>query len=354
MAKRRANGEGNVRKRADGRWEGRYTAGRDPATGKAICKNVLGKTQAEVREKLKQAIENSAHMDVVKAEKYTVGQWLDAWLENYAKLKVRPSSYKTYQGFIKHHIKPHIGNMPLKKLSSIDMQKLYRYLLENGRVDRIESRNKPSGLSVKTVRNINQMFSSAMDVAIEQKLIPKNPTKGCALPKLEKKEMNILSSENLATFFEEAKNSGVYELYFIELSTGLRRGELLGLKWGDVDLKGSVLHIRRQIMRQNGKVIEAPLKTKNSYRSVAISQDAAEILKAQKAKTNDEYVFPSPNGGPISPDSVRNMLHRVLKRAELPMVRFHDFRHPNVKAATKYFLQNFKENLCIMSIVASL
>ena len=122
-------------------------------------------------------------MDVVKAEKYTVGQWMDVWLENYAKLKVRPSSYKTYQGFINHHLKPHIGDMPLKKLSSIDMQKLYRYLLENGRVDRIESRNKPKGLSVKTVRNINQMFSSAMDVAIEQKLISQNPTKGCALPR---------------------------------------------------------------------------------------------------------------------------------------------------------------------------
>ena len=101
------------------------------------------------------------------------------------------------------------------------------------------------------------------------------------------------------------------------------------------------------------KVIETPLKTKNSYRSVAISQDAAEILKAQMAKANDEYVFPSPNGGPISPDSVRNMLHRVLKRARLPMVRFHDLRHPNVKPETTYFLQNFKEIFSIESNVGS-
>lgn len=124
---------------------------------------------------------------------YTVSQWLDIWLENYAKLKVQLSSHKTYRGFIENHIKPAIGDLPLEKVTAIDLQKLYRTLLETGRVDRIEARNKPKGLSVKTVRNINQMFSSAMDAAVEQRLITSNPTKGCALPKLEKKKMNILS-----------------------------------------------------------------------------------------------------------------------------------------------------------------
>ena len=95
MAKRRANGEGSIRKRADGRWEGRYTAGHDPETGKAIYKNVLGKTQAEVKDKLKKAIEETAGLDVIKAEKYALGQWMDIWFENYAKVKVRPSSHQT-------------------------------------------------------------------------------------------------------------------------------------------------------------------------------------------------------------------------------------------------------------------
>ena len=101
MAKRRANGEGNIRKRKDGRWEGRYTAGRNPATGKAIYKNVLGKTQAEVKEKLKKAIEEAKGLDVAKGQKYTVGQWMDVWYEYYAQIKVRPSSHKTYEGYIK-------------------------------------------------------------------------------------------------------------------------------------------------------------------------------------------------------------------------------------------------------------
>ena len=113
MSKRRANGEGNIRKRKDGRWEGRYTVGRDPETGKAIIKNVLGKTQAEVKEKLKKAIEENVGIDYGRAKTYTVGSWLEVWMENYAKIKLRPSTYKTSQGFLKNHIKPQIGGIPI-------------------------------------------------------------------------------------------------------------------------------------------------------------------------------------------------------------------------------------------------
>ena len=327
MAKRRANGEGNIRKRKDGRWEGRYTAGRDPDTGKPIYKNVLGKTQAETKEKLKQAIEENKGLDVVKAGRYTVGQWMDVWFENYAKIKVRPSSHQTYQGYIKNHIKPAIGDIPLNKLTSLELQALYKKLLEGGRVERVESKNKPKGLSPKTVRNIHQIISSALELARSQKLISTNPADSCALPKVEHREMKTLTAEQLAAFFREARNSGVFEMYYLELVTGLRRGELLGLKWEDVNLNYATLTIRRQITRINGEVVEAPLKTKNSYRTLSIGSDAIEILTGQRQKVSGEYVFPSPTGGPISPDSVLNMLHRVLGRAGLPKVRFHDLRH---------------------------
>ena len=109
-------------------------------TGKVIYKNVLGKTQAVVKEKLKAAIEKSA-VRTVNTEHYTVGQWLDTWLENYAKLQVRPSSYKTYQGFIDNHIRPALGDMSMKKLTAMDLQWLYKHLLESGRMECIESRN---------------------------------------------------------------------------------------------------------------------------------------------------------------------------------------------------------------------
>lgn len=327
MARKRANGEGSIRKRKDGRWEGRYTAGRDPLTGKQIFKNVLGKTQGEVREKLKKAIEDSGRLDLTKAGKYTLGQWMDVWFENYAQIRVRPSSHQTYKGYIENHIKPNIGKIPIEKLTSLELQKFYRKLLTVGRVDRIEAENQPKGLSAKTVRNIHQVLSSALDLAVEQKLILVNPALKCALPKVEHREMQTLPAEQLAAFLQEAKNSGVYELYYLDLATGLRRGELLGLKWEDIDLDQGVIRVRRQVARINGKVQEMPLKTKNAYRSIAISQDAVQMLREMKAKGLGEYVFPSPAGGPISPDSVLNMLHRVLQRAGLPPLRFHDLRH---------------------------
>ena len=328
MAKKRANGEGNIRKRSDGRWEGRYTAGHDPVTGKRITKNVLGKTQAEVREKLRRTIEETRGLDVARAGEYTTGQWLEVWFNDYAMLKVRPSSHQTYRGYLDHHIKPYIGNIPLTKLSSLDLQRLYKKLLSDGRVDRIESKKQPKGLSAKTVRNIHQIISSALKLAVEQRLIAHNPADGCALPKAERKEMQTLPVEQLTSFLREAKDSGVFALYYIDLTTGLRRGELLGLKWSDIDLEKGDLRVQRQIGRIDGKIIEMPLKTKNAYRTLPLSADAISVLKMQKCRVgNSEWVFPSPTGGPMSPDSVLHMLHRVLKRAGLPKVRFHDLRH---------------------------
>ena len=328
MGKKRANGEGSIRKRKDGRWEGFYTASYDPATGKQKIKNVLGKTQAEVKEKLKKAIEENVGIDYGRAKIYTVGSWLEVWMENYAKIKLRPSTFKTSQGFLKNHIKPQIGSIPLAELTSLDLQRFYKHLLDGGRVDRIEAKKKPKGLAPKTVRNIHQMICSAYNLALEQRLVTKNPTQGCALPKVEHKEMKTLPIEQLTSFLREAKESGVFEMYYVELATGLRRGELLGLKWEDIDLEKGNLRVKRQIARINGEVEEAPLKTKNAYRTLPLAEDTIQVLKQQRMKTGSSpWVFPSPTGGPISPDSVLHMLHRVLKRAGLPRVRFHDLRH---------------------------
>ncbi len=333
MPKRRANGEGNIRKRKDGRWEGRYTVGRDPETGKAIIKNVLGKTQAEVKEKLKKAIEENVGIDYGRAKNYTVGSWLEVWMENYAKIKLRPSTFKTSQGFLKNHIKPQIGSIPLADLTSLDLQRFYKHLLDGGRVDRIEAKKKPKGLAPKTVRNIHQMIGSAYNLALEQRLVTKNPTQGCALPKVEHKEMKTLTADQLSAFFQEARDSGVYELYYLDLATGLRRGELLGLKWTDVDFQHGVLKIQRAISRQSGR---SPAENEKRLPHPALSADAIDVLMQQRRKTgNSEWVFPSPTGGPMSPDSVLHMLHRVLKRAGLPKVRFHDLRHTFATLALK-------------------
>ena len=309
-------------------------AGRDATPPGTISRradrlqNILGRTQAGAKNKLKMVIEETRSLDITKAGKYTVGTWMDMWFENYAKVKARPSSHQTCLGYIDNHIKPSIGKIPLEKLTSLELQKLYKKLLNSGRIDRVESKRQPKGLSSKTERNIHQIIASAMKLAKEQKIIATDPTVGCALPKLEHREMKTLPVEQLTSFLREAKDSGIFEMYYVELATGLRRGELLGLKWEDIDFEYGNLGVKRQIARINGEVVEAPLKTKNAYRTLPLAEDTIDVLKQQKKKIGSSpWVFPSPTGGPISPDSVLHMLHRVLKRAGLPLVRFHDLRH---------------------------
>ena len=140
--------------------------------------------------------------------------------------------------------------------------------------------------------------------------------------------MKTLPIEQMDSFLREARDSGVFEMYYVELATGLRRGELLGLKWEDNDFEHGNFRVKRQVARIDGEIVEAPLKTKNAYRTLPLAEDTIQVLKQQKKKAGSSpWVFPSPTGGPISPDSVLHMLHRVLKRAGLPRVRFHDLRH---------------------------
>ena len=335
MAKKRANGEGSIRKRSDGRWEARYTVGHDPVTGKQIFKNVLGKTQTEVKEKLAAKLAEAQKIDVVVSDKMTVGDWMDTWLENFEKPNMRASTYESYEGNIRLHVKPGIGDLTMSKVTTLDLQKFFNALLTDGRIERKESKNKPKGLSVKTVSNIRTMLYSAFEKAVAEHLIFTNPVAGCKLPKREKQEMKTMPVEDLGRFFTEAKASGKFELYYVEFSTGLRRGELLGLKWEDVDYEKKTLTIRRQVIRVQGHIEEGPLKTKNAYRTVAIGDDVIDILKdlQEREGKRSPYLFPSPNGGPQDPDSVLPMFKRILKRAGLPEMRFHDCRHTFCKIA---------------------
>ena len=168
MAKRRANGEGNLRKRKDGRWEGRYTAGYDAKTGKRIIRNVLGKTQAEVKEKLKAAIAESQGIEVRKSEdEYTVATWLRTWYELYAKPNVRTATANRYQLIIEHDTIPRIGNIKLKKLTTRHLQKLYKELLESGRIH--VGKNQDKGLSTTTVHSVHLMLHCALDRAVKER-----------------------------------------------------------------------------------------------------------------------------------------------------------------------------------------
>ena len=330
MAKRRANGEGSIRKRKDGRWEGRYTEGRDPETGKAIYKNVLGKTQAEVREKLKQAISASQQLDMNRAKNYTVESWIKLWYETYAEPRLREKTKSYYRNYMDNHIIPGLGKIPLEKLTTIQIQKFYNDLQKNGRVQRykhIELTDK--GLSVRVVRGIHTLLSNCLEQAVQERLILSNPAKGCKLPKLEKKEMKILPQEKIGPYLMEADRRGLLAAFYLELTTGLRRGELLALLWTDLDIENRTISVTKQVSRINGKLVVGQPKTQNSVRTLAIPQQAVDLLVQEHQKhPSNPYMFPSPRtGGMFDPDAFRHVHDKILKAIGAEHIRFHDLRH---------------------------
>lgn len=214
MSKKRANGEGNIRKRKNGRWEGRYTAGYDPKTGKRINKNVLGKTQAEVREKLKTAMAECQGLDVSReADEHTVATWLKMWYELYAKPNVRTATANRYQLIIDTYTVPRIGNIKLKKMTTRHLQKLYKELLENGRIH--VGKNQSKGLSTTTVRSVHLMLHAALDRAVKERLIPRNPCENCIVPKPRKLDMKVLSPEQMGGLFWKPHSGEICSLCFI-------------------------------------------------------------------------------------------------------------------------------------------
>ncbi len=329
MAKKRANGEGNIRKRSDGRWEGRYTAGYDPQTGKRIIKNVLGKTQAEVKAKLTKALEDSKELDVIRTDEYTVAEWLRLWYDLYAEPNVRPTTAASYRRSIELHVIPRIGDIKLNRLTSRELQKLYKDLLENGRLREVQKEKNP-GLSNSTVRGIHMMLHNALNRAVKERLILRNPTEDCIIPKLEKKEMKILHPEDIKAYLTAAERRGVLPMFYLELVSGVRKGELVALLWDDLDMERRTISVSKQALsRPGGEIVVNRPKTENSIRAVSIPQEAVDLLVEEHKKHPDNpYMFPSPKTGRMYyPDSVVNLHKKLLQDAGLEHIRFHDLRH---------------------------
>ena len=329
MAKKRANGEGNIRKRKDGRWEGRYTAGYDPKTGKRLIKNVLGKTQAEVKEKLKRALEETNGLDVSRAsDEYTVASWLRTWYELYAKPNVRTATANRYELIIEQYTVPRIGNIKLKKLTTQHLQKLYKELLESGRIH--VGKGQDNGLSTTTVHSVHLMLHCALKRAVKERLISRNPCEDCIVPKPRKLDMKILTPEHMKAYLEAADRRGLLPMFYLELVSGLRKGELVALRWDDVDIRQRTISVSKQYVRNpDGSLELTRPKTENSVRLVSIPQTAVDLLIQEHDKHPDSpYLFPSPLTGEMyHPDSVVNLHKKILRDAGLEHLRFHDLRH---------------------------
>ena len=342
MAKRRARGEGSLRKRSDGRWEGRYTIGRDENTGKLIYRNVLARTQTECKAKLREAVRNVQQGELpsaVKApkertveaaqtaSKFTVAEWLRTWFELYSKPNLRETTQEQYTNFIEKHLIPNIGDIPLEKLTSLRLQKLYQDLRTSGRV--IQNEKTSSGLSPKTVRRIHMVLHSALEQAVQEELIKKNPTNGCNPPKLERKEMNVIQPEQIGAYLQAAADRNVLPMFYLELTSGLRRGGLLALLWSDLDVDKHSISVSKSVRGSQGELKVTAPKTRHSIRTVVVPQQAVDLLIQEHERHPDNpYMFPSPVTGTMyHPDAATRIHRKLLKDAGIEHVRFHDLRH---------------------------
>lgn len=327
MSKRRKQGEGTLRKRADGRWEARVVIGYDEK-GFPITKNVTAMEKGKCLEKLEQLKEKCGVQltGKVKAE-MTFGDWMDFWYQQYEKQRVRPTTQAHYENMIYNHVIPELGKIQLNKLTQNDLQQFYGRLKVNGRKIRTEVYG--NGLSDRMVRGCHAICLKGLQKAVEDGLIRMNPAVGCKLPPKKAKEMQALTREEMQRFIVQAKADGYFELFILELSTGLRRGEIAGLQWGDLDMLTGELHISRQATTVHGRISLSTPKTKSSIRTIILPPDIVKILAEYKKKVNSRWMFPSPikEDAPRHPTAIRKALQRTLERAECKNIRFHDLRH---------------------------
>ena len=328
MAKKRANGEGSIRKRSDGRWEGRYTVGYDE-NGKVKMKNVLGKTQAEVKEKLKIKLEEAKVLDVSKSESYTVGEWAALWFEIYAKPNIRERTADYYNRYIIKHIVPCLGDIKLNKLTGRQIQKMYNDLLDHGR-ERVSQKEKNPGLSGTYVHGVHVMLHNCLNRAVKERLLVRNPADDVIVPKIDKKEMKILPPEQVKAYLKAASARGILPLFYLELTSGLRKGEIAALLWSDLDVENCTLSVTKQLMSsRDGELKITQPKTATSVRLISLPQETVELLKEEHSKHPlNIYMFPSPRtGGMYHPDSIVKLHEKILNDAGIEHLRFHDLRH---------------------------
>ena len=284
-------------------------------------------------------MEATKGVDVSRADEYTVATWLRSWYDIYAKPNVRVATADRYHFMIEQYTIPRIGNIKLTKLTAHDLQKLYKELMESGRTNRKSGHGNP-GLSSTTVRSLHLMLHNALNRAVKERLILRNPTEDCIAPKVQKIEMQILPPEHIKTYLDAADKRGLLPMFYLELVTGLRKGEITALLWSDLDTQNKTISVSKQYVKNpNGELTLSRPKTETSVRKVSIPQEAVDLLVAEHKKHPDNpYMFPSPATGEMYyPDSVVNLHKKILKDAGLPHIRFHDLRHPYVKHMTKIF-----------------
>ena len=339
MAKRRSNGEGsivkNMRNGIQIGWRASITIGTDDK-GKLIRKQFTGKTQQDVKYKL-QEYKKQMLMGVLNEDKLTVSDWFYSWLFDYRKQDLKPKSFQRYHGIYKNYIEnTDFGNIKLNDLRTTHLQRHYKKLLDNG-------------VTPTTIRQINTNLKTCLNEAERQGYIQKNWCKLVTLPKKEdNKEVKVLTKQEQEKFLEAIKGHELELLYIVALGTGLRIGEILGLKWSDIDFKNNELHVNRSLQKaaiyEDDKIVryevqETTPKTKNSLRTIPVPQNIIKKLIAHKKEQNElilllqeeyfnnNYVFCNKLGKPIEEKRPGRNLKTILTSISIEPIKFHALRH---------------------------
>ena len=328
MAKRRPAGDGMVRRRDDGRWEGRIVIGHRE-NGEPLFRHVYARTQKALLDKLHRNIECYRDVELTEDSRMTLGEWLDRWLTEYKAGTVRPGTLKSYRCYIEYYIKPQLGDKQISLISQQDIQRMYRRLKTEGRIHEHPEMNHQ--LSDSMVRHIHSALHAALKDAVQAHVIPRNPTEGATAPKPNYRPKRILTRAEMDAFLEVVEQDEVWCNFFqTELMTGLRRGEICGLQWSDFDEESGALKVCRTLHGQRkGEYTVGETKTGKGMRTIILPKTVADILRRRKADTISQWIFPDPvkPEDPVNPGSAYLRMKTLLRRAGLPSIRFHDLRH---------------------------
>ena len=349
MAGRSANGSGTIRKKTVTRngkkyeyWEARYTEGADPGTGKQVQRSITGKTQKEVSQKLKAATTAIDNGTYTAPNKQTLGQWLDAWTETYCS-SVKPRTLEIYNSDIRVHIKPALGAVRLEALTTQNIQAFYNGLSK-------PTKDRPAGLSPKTVKNIHGVLHKALQQAVLIGYLRFNPTDACTLPRREKKELTPFDDEQITAFLREIHGSRYETLFTVTLFTGMREGEILGMMWDCVDFQEGTITVNKQLQlhkavgngfyqvgtTKNGKGrIITPAASVMALLKRHRAAQAAKRLRAGKLWQDSGFVFTDDLGQPLAKATVYRAFKKAAAAIGRPDARFHDLRHSYAVAAIR-------------------
>ena len=339
-ARRGANGGGTLYHRTDGRWEGRYTVGFDPGTGKPVRKSIYGKTQKEVRQRLTEITRQLDTNTYAEPDKRPLGAYLDSWMSEYVEPVRANYTISTYRGIIKNHIKPNLGAVRLCDLTTDQVQKMVRKLVNAGKAP-------------KTIKNTMTVLNSALEQAVKEQVILRNPAKYAKLPSVQAPEIKTLSVEEIAAFMDAAEGCPYYAPLMCCLFLGLREGEALGLAWEHIDFENGKALICQQLQKEKTAhgafYIKHSTKTGQS-RTLDLPDFLINILKEEQRRQTLARIAAGPAwgnewglcftdalGGCINPHTLWANCKRIAKSIGLPDARVHDLRHPYVKHTTKIF-----------------